>query len=232
MEDNDMNAATSNKKDVYTFFKHSIIQPSQNTKNNNYLSVPNNILLLFLLFISAAFISFIAYIPIFLVSTGFEDYTSTNFFFIIFGLIVYLFFMPGMLVNIFVLYLLNKKYGSSVKNFKKVLSDHTAIWLSTFLLYAIGLYFYSYMESFGPYITLAGTLIIFISIILYLRRSILLARHYVSKGNRLKANIYAVILIIIVLFGLPLILNNIFEGMFIEQPLVNLLRLFEALRII
>lgn len=60
-----MDKANSNEKDIYTFFKHSVIQPSQNIEHNNYLSVTNNILLLFLLFIGAAFISFIAYIPIF-----------------------------------------------------------------------------------------------------------------------------------------------------------------------
>lgn len=227
-----MNEVNSNEKDIYTFFKSSIIKPNLNIENNNYLSVTNNILLLFLLFIVAAYALFIAYIPIFLTSTGFDDYTSMNFFSVIFGLIVYLLFTPVMLINIYVIYLINKKFSSVARNFKQVLSDHTAFWISTFLLYSIGLYFYSYMESFGPYITLAGTLIILVSIAMYLRRLILLVKHYVTDYSKTIVNIYGVILVVTALIGLPLSLINIFEGLFIEQPMMHLWMLFEDLGIV
>ncbi|QQK75448.1 hypothetical protein HUG15_07540 [Salicibibacter cibarius] len=224
-----MNESGSDEKDNFTFFKNSIIRPNINIENNIHLSVMNNIALLLFLFIVTLPILYIAYIPIFLTSTGFEEYASMGILFVFVGLFVYLLLIPIMLINICVIYLLNKKFSDVVRPFKKVLSDHTAIWISTFLLYSIGLYFYSYMETFRPYITLAGTLIMLVSIIMYVRRLILLVKHYVKDGSKKVVNIYAIILVLTALFGLPFFLSNVFEGVFIEQPMVNIWMLLEDL---
>lgn len=219
------------KKGMYAFFKSAIIHPKQNIDSHNDLSVIKNIALCLMLFIGTAITLYVAYIPIFETFTGPDEYASMGILVVIAGLIIYLLLTPAMLINIYVLYLLNKKFGNIERNFKKVLSDHTTIWIATFLLYSIGLYFYSYLDILRPYITLAGTLVILISIVIYLRRLILLAQHYVKDEHKTIVNVYTIILFVAVLLGLPYFINNIAEGFFIEIVKVNVQILFDDLGI-
>lgn len=212
------------KTDRVAFLKKSITQPNQITKHNSYLSVMNNLVLFLLIFLISAFLLYVAYIPIFLTYTGFEEYASMGILVVLFGLLMHLFLVPVMLINISIIYFLNKKFSDTARSFKKVLTDHTAIWISTFLVYSIGLYFYSYLETFRPYITLGGSLIIIISITMYISRLILLVKYYMKNDHKKVITIYAILLVLTALCVLPLFGSN-----FIEQTMVNIWMLFNGL---
>lgn len=222
-----MDESKSDEKGIFTFFKTSIFQSNANIRSDNHLSMMSNIALILLVFIGTVLILYIAYLPISFMSSGFEQYAGWGLLVVFMGLTVYLFLMPVMLVNIFIVHYLNKKIGTIVKSFDKVLSDHTTIWISTFLLFSLGLYFYSYLETLRPYATLAGSLIIFVSIVIYIRRLISLVNYYIKDDSRIAANIYAIVLVVTVLFGLPLFLSYLFDGALIEQLRVNVWLLLE-----
>lgn len=206
------------------FFKESITQPNRTIKDNSHLSITNNIVLFLLIFLISTFLLYVAYIPIFLTYTGYEEYASMGIIVVFFGLLMHLLLVPVMLINILIIYFLNKKLSETVRSFKKILTDHTVIWISTFLLYSIGLYFYSYLETFRPYITLGGSLIIILSIIIYISRLVLLVKYYVKHDHKKVANIYAIVLVLIILFTLPYLGSN-----FIEQTMVSIWMLFNGM---
>lgn len=213
-----MHEPESNEEGAITFFKNAIIRPKENIIGNANLSVMINMGLVFFMFIITVLLLYIAYIFISYMTRGFENYAYMGILVVYVGLFAFLLLIPLIMVNLYVIYLINQKFSNEKADFKKVFSDHTTILIPVFLLYSIGLFFYSLVETSQPYLMLGGGLLILLSIIMYVRRSIKLVKYYVKDSGSKISYVYAAILIVTVILILPIFINYVNEGFF-EQLL-------------
>lgn len=222
-----MNNLPLEKQDIGTFLKNAMVPSKTNIQHNYYVSIMSNLGLLLVVFMLTAFFLYVAYLPISEIYDGFEEYAYMGVFVVIAGLVAFLCYIPVMLMNIVVLYSMSNKFSDTARSFTKVVSDHTTILISTFLLYSIGLYFASFMETLEPYAPVAGTLIIGLSIVIYVRHSISLATYYVEGRGKTMVAVYRTVLIAIAILT-PFFFNYMSEGFVIARPLGYILRMLQG----
>ncbi|WP_444684520.1 hypothetical protein [Alkalicoccus luteus] len=204
-----MSTEESNSVSIGSFFKRAAVQPHKIMSSDMYISAWKNVLLLLCLAATVVFAAYILYLPLMYDGSAQNQYAGMGLLVVYLGLFSFLFLAPVMVVHFYVFSGINHKWGRSSKIFAKMFSDYSAILIPTFILYAAGLYFYSLMDTFQPYLHQFGILLMLGAVIIYITLSVSLVHYYVGKHHKTVTIIYAVITSLVIPAGLIFFVANI-----------------------
>ncbi|WP_027964742.1 hypothetical protein [Halalkalibacillus halophilus] len=186
----------------FTYLLNIIVKPTSNIRSNTYVFWLWNVI--FTAITVPVFVMIVLQIN-FSASTDEIGLAS------VLGLIIFLFIMnvsvyalPLLLINMLLIYLINKKASNVPNSLSKVFSDHTNVFTQSLILFFLGVASFTNGHALinnYELFAFAGVLLFLSSLVVYLAGSLGMMRFYLrdNKENKMKISfIYIVILVTLI----------------------------------
>lgn len=207
-----MTKSSEKRINFFTYLLNIVVKPTSNIRSNTYVFWLWNVI--FSAITVPVFITIVLRINFSASAdeTGLASVIGLIIFFFIMNVSVYALLL--LLINMLLIYLINRKVSNVPNSLSKVFSDHTNVFMQSLILFFLGVASLTngqaLVSNYGL-LAFAGVLLFVSSIVVYLAGSLGMVRFYLrdNKENKMKISfIYIIILVTLItiyIFGVYII---------------------------